>query len=71
MSFSGEFIGFMPCRVGIVEDTEGKIWVYTMSLELMINGGYPLPEDLLELANEVRDGMYAMLDAAATASSQE
>ena len=68
LSFSGEFIGFMPCRVGVVEDPEGKIWIYTMSLELMINGGYPLPDDLLELANEVRAAMYKMLDEGAVAS---
>ncbi|MDX1315420.1 MAG: DUF302 domain-containing protein [Eudoraea sp.] len=68
LDFSGEFIGFMPCRVGVIEDPNGDIWIYTMSLELMINGGYPLPDDLLELANEVRSGMYGMLEAGANAS---
>ena len=70
LDFSGEFIGFMPCRVGVIEDTKGDIWIYTMSLELMINGGYPLPDDLLELANEVRSGMYGMLEAGAVASAE-
>ena len=68
LTHSGEFIGFMPCRVGIVEDPEGKIWIYTMSLELMINGGHTLPKELLDLANEVRTGMYGMLEAGAKAS---
>jgi hypothetical protein len=31
----------------------------------MINGGYVLPPELLELANEVRSGMYAMMENAA------
>jgi hypothetical protein len=65
LAHSGEFIGFMPCRVGIVEDPKGDIYIYTMSLELMINGGYVLPPELLELANEVRDAMYAMLENSA------
>jgi hypothetical protein len=68
LNHSGEFVGFMPCRIGIVEDNDGKIWLYTMSLDLMIHGGHKLPEALLELANEVRDGMYAMLEKGATAN---
>lgn len=55
----------MPCRVGFVENDKGEIWVYTMSMELMINGGHPLPKELLDLANEVRKGMYQMLEKGA------
>ncbi len=65
LKHSGEFIGFMPCRVGIVENEKGEIWVYTMSMDLMINGGRPLSKELLELANEVRNGMYEMLEKGA------
>lgn len=64
LAHSGEFIGFMPCRIGIVEDDKGDIYIYTMSLELMINGGHTLPPELNKLANEVRTGMYAMLEKA-------
>ena len=66
VAYSPYFIGFMPCRIGVVEDPKTKeIYVYTMSLELMINGGHTLPDEMLELANEVRTGMYGMLEAAA------
>ncbi len=65
LNYSPYFIGFMPCRIGFVEDDNGDIYIYTMSLELMINGGKPLPKELLELANEVRDGMYEMIEKAA------
>ena len=65
LNYSPYFIGFMPCRIGIVEDDNGDIYLYTMSMELMINGGHPLPKDLLDLANEVRTGMYDMLKAGA------
>ncbi|QOR62829.1 DUF302 domain-containing protein [Sulfurovum sp. ST-21] len=65
VAYSPYFIGFMPCRIGIVEDPKtGDVYVYTMSLELMINGGHTLPKEMLQLANEVRSGMYAMLKAA-------
>ena len=55
----------MPCRIGFVEEDNGDIYIYTMSMELMINGGKPLPKELLELANEVRSGMYEMIEKAA------
>ncbi|MFK5975199.1 MAG: DUF302 domain-containing protein [Sulfurovum sp.] len=61
LTHSPEFIGFMPCRIGMIEDKNGDIWLYTMSMELMINGGYVLPPRLLKLANEVRKGMYTMM----------
>jgi len=61
LTHSDEFIGFMPCRIGIVENAKGEIYIYTMSLELMINGGYTLPKKLSTLANEVRNGMYEMM----------
>ncbi len=65
LNYSPYFVGFMPCRIAFVEDDNGDIYIYTMSLELMINGGKPLPKELLELANEVRSGMYEMIEKAA------
>jgi len=65
LSHSGEFIGFMPCRIGIVEDDKGDIYIYTMGLELMINGGHTLPPEMLALANEVKKGMYTMMEKGA------
>ena len=65
LSFSPHFVSFMPCRIGFVEDDNGDIYIYTMSMELLINGGKPLPKELLELANEVRSGMYEMIEKAA------
>jgi uncharacterized protein (DUF302 family) len=65
LAHSPEFIGFMPCRIGIVESKNGDVWLYTMSVDLMINGGRPLPSELLKLADEVRTGMYSMLEKAA------
>lgn len=71
LAHSGEFIGFMPCRVGIIEEPNGDIYIYTMSLELMINGGHTLEPKLLDLANEVRAGMYAMIEKAALPGADE
>jgi len=66
LKHSQEFIGFMPCRIGMIEEPNGDIYLYTMSMELMINGGRKLPPKLLKLANEVRKGMYTMMEKAAS-----
>ena len=61
LEFSGEFVGFMPCRVGIVEDANGDVWLYTMGLDLMIHGGHELPAKMLELAETVKEAMVDMI----------
>ncbi len=65
LSYSGEFVGFMPCRVGIVEDKNGDIWLYTMNLDMMIHGGHTLPPKLLEYANTVKEAMEQMIEKGA------
>ena len=65
LNYSREFIGFMPCRIGFIEEPNGDIYIYTMSMELLINGGQPLSPKMLALANEVRSGMYEMIEKAA------
>jgi len=65
LNYSKEFVAFMPCRIAFVEDPNGDIYIYTMGMELLIHGGKPLTPELLALANEVRDGMYLMMDKAA------
>jgi len=71
IGFSEAFGAFMPCRILIVEDDEGNRWLYTMAMELMLYGGHPLPDDMLEMAESVRNLMYGMMDAAATDGDYE
>lgn len=59
------FIAFMPCRMGIVEDDNGDMWIYTMDLGLMIAGGHTLEPELLDMARGVETAMYDMMDKAA------
>jgi uncharacterized protein (DUF302 family) len=66
LKFSGEFVGFMPCRVGIVEDGNGDVWLYTMGLDLMIHGGHELPSEMLDLANTVKEAMVDMITKGAS-----
>jgi len=71
IGYSEAFGAFMPCRILIVEDDEGNRWLYTMSMELMLYGGKPLPDDMIKMALKVRGLMYGMMDAAATDGDYE
>ena len=65
LTHSREFIGFMPCRIGLIEEPNGDIYIYTMDMKLLIHGGYRLNDSMLSLANKVRSSMYEILDKAA------
>jgi len=65
LDHSREFIGFMPCRIGIIEEPNGDVYLYTMNLDLAIYGGNKLPKEMLELAHEVETAMYGMLEQGA------
>ncbi len=71
IDYSESFGAFMPCRIMIVEDDEGNRWLYTMAMELMLYGGKPLPDNMMKMAEQVRDLMYGMMDAAATGEDYE
>lgn len=71
IGYSEAFGAFMPCRILIVEDDEGNRWLYTMSMELMLYGGKPLPDDMMVMALKVKNLMYGMMDAAATDGDYE
>ena len=57
LNYSAEYGGFMPCRIMLIELGNGERYLYTMDLTLMINGGYTLPDEMLELAKKVQKAM--------------
>ncbi|WP_295422120.1 DUF302 domain-containing protein [Sulfurovum sp.] len=71
LTYSREYIGFMPCRIGIIEEPNGDIYLYTMNLDLMIHGGKKLPTKLRELAMEVNAGMMGMFESGAAGEELE
>jgi uncharacterized protein (DUF302 family) len=56
------FAGFLPCRVAVLEDSEGRGWIVTMNMDMMLQA-VDLPEDLQPLAQRVRDTIYSIVDA--------
>jgi uncharacterized protein (DUF302 family) len=56
------FAGFLPCRIAVLEDSNGKGWIVTMNMDMMLHA-VDLPENLQPLAKQVRDTIYSIVDA--------
>ncbi|WP_043108448.1 DUF302 domain-containing protein [endosymbiont of unidentified scaly snail isolate Monju] len=56
------FAGFLPCRIAVLEDENGKGWLVTMNMDMMLHA-VDLPDDLKPLAKQVRDTIYSIIDA--------
>lgn len=69
IAFNLDFAAFLPCRVAITEDGQGKIWIVSMLMDLswleLGKDGAPLPEEMRRRAREIIDIMEDMIAAAA------
>jgi uncharacterized protein (DUF302 family) len=65
LEYRDYFSGFMPCRIALVENREGQLWLYSMNLDFMIYGGKELPADLKEAAISVRNTLHTIMKGAA------
>ena len=61
LDYSDAFSAYLPCRVAMVEDKQGKVWLYTLNMDLMIHGGTPLPADLKLEADKVKNTILAIM----------
>lgn len=52
--YSDAFSAYLPCRITLLEDKTGKLWLYTLNMDLMIHGGLPLPNELKKEALNVK-----------------
>lgn len=55
LDYSDAYSAFLPCRVSMVEDKEGNLWLYSLNMDAMIYGGTPLPPALKEEAEGVKE----------------
>ena len=55
LKYSDAYSAYLPCRVAMVEDKEGKLWLYSLNMDAMIYGGKILPAALKEEAEGVKE----------------
>lgn len=61
LDYSDAFAAYLPCRLSLVEDKEGRLWIYTLNMDPMIHGGKPLPPELKAEALKVKEIMLDVL----------
>jgi len=66
VEYSDAFSAYLPCRIAMVEDKQGKVWLYALDMDMMIYGGKTLPEKLLKEATSVKKVILDIMEAGAT-----
>ena len=66
-----EFVVFLPCRIALLEDADGRLWVMTLDwdvgwLDYAQNPNSVLDADLRKEATRIRDSMRYIMEGAAT-----
>ena len=64
--YSVAFSAYLPCRISLIEDTQGKLWLYTLNMDMMIHGGKVLPDALQKEAIAVKDTILDIMNRGAT-----
>ena len=66
LNYNDAFSSYLPCLITLIEDLEGKLWLYTLNLDGMIYGGKPLPAELKEEAENVKEIILDIMNRGAT-----
>ncbi len=65
MDYDDAFAAYLPCRVTLVEDKTGQLWIYSLDMDMMIHGGKTLPDGLREEAVHVKEIIQDVMKRAA------
>jgi len=61
------FAAYMPCRIALVRDSDGRDWLVMFDLDILIDNT-PLPPELRSIAERVNHDLQEIMRAGATAS---
>jgi uncharacterized protein (DUF302 family) len=65
LEYNDAYSAYLPCRISLVEDKQGKLWLYSLNMDAMIYGGKPLPPALKEEAMGVKSIILEILNRGA------
>lgn len=66
MDYSDAFSAYLPCRITMVEDKQGKLWLMALNMDLMIHGGKTLPPALKAEALKVKEVILEIMNRGAS-----
>jgi uncharacterized protein (DUF302 family) len=66
VAYSDAYSAYLPCRITLLEDDDGKFWLVTLNMDLMIHGGKTLPPELREEALQVKEIILDIMKRGAT-----
>ena len=66
VDYSDAFSAYLPCRIAMIEDKKGKVWLYALDMDMMIYGGKTLPDKLYKEANKVKDVILKIMEGGAS-----
>lgn len=65
LNYNDAISSFLPCRISVVENSQGELWMYTLDLDLLIHGGRSIPPALKNEIIKVRDTITQIMQRAA------
>ncbi len=65
VKFNTIYAAYMPCRIAVVADEKGKIWLEMLNLDMIISA-FPLPDELRAIAITTNGQMLTIMTAGAT-----
>ncbi len=65
LDYSDAYSAYLPCRITLIEDQEGKLWLMALNMDMMIYGGEPLPPELKEEAIKVKEYILDIMNRGA------
>jgi uncharacterized protein (DUF302 family) len=66
LDYSDAYAAYLPCRITLMEDTQGKMWLIALNMDMMIYGGRPLPPELKAEALKVREQILTIMNRGAS-----
>ena len=52
IDFNPIFVAYMPCRIAMVEDEDGQLWLMMVNLDMLINNT-TLPNEIKIMADDI------------------
>lgn len=65
VKFNPIFAAYMPCRIALVEEPDGTIWLMMINLDMLINN-VELPPELKALADKINNNLMEIMQAGAS-----